>query len=244
LFITGTDTGVGKTLIAGAIARSLSCGAASGVEVFKPVASGCRQVSGMLISEDTEFLAWAVDSSRTLGEITPVRYREPAAPNVAAEHSGRGINLRAIFDQYTQMVESPHCQAIIVEGVGGLLCPISDQLWVIHLARLMNLPLVIVAHATLGTINHTLLTIHAARSAGLRIAGVVVNRYQNIPTAGQGVLAMETNPQQIAKLGQVPVLCMVPDERANSVPDAAIGPDTQFVINQVDWDKLMEASRP
>ncbi len=246
LFITGTDTAVGKTLIAGAIARSLCRSGthgqdaqAGGAEVFKPVASGCRRVSGTLISEDTEFLAWAGDSSRPLAEITPVRYTQPVAPNVAAARSDRPVDLDAIFAQYAELAAGLDGRAIIVEGVGGLLCPITDDFWVIHLARLMNLPLVIVAHATLGTINHTLLTIHAARSAGLRVAGVVINRYQNTPADSDAAVPMQTNPQQIAQRGRVKVLTLVPDEQANSVPNATIGPDTQFVIDQVDWDKLI-----
>jgi len=257
LFVTGTDTGVGKTLIAGAIAKYLR-GRGRAVEVFKPAATGCRRKREMLVSADAEFLAACADSRRPLAEITPVRYTTPAAPNVAAERERRPVDLDAIFQSYARLENA--CEAVIVEGVGGLLCPISDDFWVIHLARMMHLPMIVVAHSGLGAINHTLLTLHAARSAGLEVAGVVINRYQIDPVASkapgggespppapmspegghaQADAAVCANPAQIAQRGGVQVLAIVPDEPANSVEKATIGPDTRFAIGQVDWEKVV-----
>lgn len=248
LFVTGTDTEVGKTLIAGAIARCLRRRGRA-VEVFKPVATGCRRGREGLISADAEFLAACADSRRTLAEIAPVRFAAALAPNVAAQREHRPVDLEAIFEAYRRLAGA--AEAVIVEGVGGLLCPISDEFWVVHLARLMGLPVVIVARAGLGTINHTLLTLHAARSAGLEVAGVVVNRYRLEPAAakqladssqpytrGDNDLAIYTNPAQIANRGQTRVLAIVPEEAANNIERAVIGPDTQFAIDQVDWDRL------
>ena len=180
LFITGTDTEVGKTLVAGAIARALRQ-AGRTVEVFKPAATGCRRTREGLISADAEFLAACADSRRTLAQINPVRYASPLAPNVAATREHRPVELEAIFDEYRRLAGA--ADVVLVEGIGGLLCPISDDFWVIHLAKLMRLPLVVVARAGLGTINHALLTLQVARAAGLRIAGVVVNRYRLEPPA-------------------------------------------------------------
>jgi len=234
LFVTGTDTGVGKTLIAGAIARHLRK-AGRRVEVFKPAASGCRTDRGRLVSPDAEFLAACADSSRTLAEITPVTFALPVAPNVAAGREGRPVDLEAIFAAYHSLADcSP--DAVIVEGIGGLLCPIGDDFWVIHLAKMMDLPVVIVARAGLGTINHTLLTLHAARCAGLRVAGVVINRYQVDPEAGLAVL---TNPTQIAQRGGAAVLALVPEDPRSCVESATIGKDVEFAIGQVDWEKIM-----
>jgi dethiobiotin synthetase len=139
-----------------------------------------------------------------------------------------------------------------VEGVGGLLCPISDEFWVIHLAKMLDLPVAIVARSGLGTINHTLLTIHAARCAGLQVAGVVINRYQIDGTEqremelsesaaphGDAEMAMFTNPQQIALHGQVPVLALVPEDPESSVEHARLGPDVRFAIDQVDWEGII-----
>ena len=252
LFVTGTDTEVGKTLVAGAIARSLRRRGRR-VEVFKPVASGCRRAGGQLVSEDAEFLAACADSQRCLAEITPVRYAAPLAPNVAARREGRPVDLNAVFDAYARLADSP--SPVIVEGVGGLLCPITDDFWVIHLARLMALPLVVVARAGLGTIHHTLLTLHAARSAGLSVAGVVVNGYRVevgladdlAPGRGggggvAGDLAMATNPQQIAERGNVAVLALVPWDPRCSVAEGRIGQGAQHAVDQVDWEELMGGS--
>ncbi len=249
LLVAGTDTEVGKTLIAGAIARSLRRRGRS-VEVFKPVATGCRHGREGLISADGEFLAACADSRRMLAEITPVRYAHALAPNVAAAREHRPVDLEAIFEAYRRLAGA--AEVVIVEGVGGLLCPITDDFWLVHLARLLALPVVIVARAGLGTINHTLLTLHAARSAGLEVAGVVVNRYRLEPAAakqladpaqpytrGDADLAIYTNPQQIADRGRTKVLAIVPEEEANSIELATIGENTQFAIDQVDWERIL-----
>jgi len=245
LFVTGTDTEVGKTIIAGAIALHLRR-AGKAVEVFKPVATGCRRSRSALLSADAEFLAACADSKRTLSEISPLCYSAAVAPNVAARREGKTVDLDAIFDAYKHL-SAEHAGAVIVEGIGGLLCPISDEFWVIHLAKMMRLPVVLVVRAGLGTINHTLLTLHAAGSAGLNVVGVVINRYPieaaaieaQGPNQRAADLATLTNPDQIAHLGRVPVLAIVPDEPDNSVQEATIGPDTQFAIDQVPWEKII-----
>ena len=253
IFVAGTDTGVGKTIVAGAIARHLRH-AGRKVEVFKPVATGCRRTLEGLVSHDAEFLAACADSTRSLAEIAPLRFGPALAPNVAARRAGREVELEEIFAAYRRLEGA--AQGTIVEGVGGLLCPISDNFWVIHLARMMQLPLVIVCRAALGTLNHTLLTIHAARSAGIRVAGVVINRYRLEGPARQAAegwrqrphdqpdvmddgLAIFTNPQQIADLGKTEILAIVPEEEGNSVAKATLGKDTMYCIGQGPWEKLL-----
>jgi len=249
LLVTGTDTGVGKTVIAGAIARSLYMRQVR-VEAFKPAASGCRRQRGDLVSEDAEFLAACGESARPLHEIAPVRFAAALAPNVAAMHTGESVDLDAIFAAYRRLDGA--ADAVIVEGIGGLLCPISDDFWVIHLAMMMALPVVIVARPDLGTINHTLLTIHAARSAGLRVAGVVINRYIADPgshiiddgpeTAAldhDAEIAMLTNPQQIAQRGRTQILALVPEDPETSVTDGRLGGEVSYAIDQVDWKKIV-----
>ncbi|MHC4985346.1 MAG: dethiobiotin synthase [Planctomycetota bacterium] len=240
LFVTATDTEVGKTVIAGGIARSLRL-AGEPVEVFKPVASGCRRnPRGGLISSDTEFLAACADSQRSLNQITPVRLHQPLAPNVAAEREGKSIDLQAIFDAWNRLAESG-CP-IIVEGVGGLMCPITNDFWVIHLAKMCRLPMVIVARPNLGTINHTLLTIHAAHSVGLTVAGVVVNRYPADTDPADAAAA--TNPAQIAERGQVDVLVCVPNDADTDVAKGRVGMQTQAAISSVEWRELIARHRP
>lgn len=243
LFVTGTDTGVGKTLISGAIARSLRH-AGRCVEVLKPVATGCRHDRGQLVSSDTEFLAACADSRRPLDQITPLRFADAVAPNVAARQAGRTVDLECIFDSCRRLAEQtgpiPAArQAVVVEGAGGLLCPVSDEFWMIHLAMMLALPVVIVARAGLGTINHTLLTLHAARSAGLYVAGVVVNRYA---VAGYDCQdpSVATNPAQIAARGGARVLAVVPEEADSSVEEARLGPAVQAAVDEVDWERVID----
>lgn len=249
LLVTGTDTEVGKTLIAGAIARVLHRNGRV-VDVFKPVATGCRRDREGLISSDAEFLGACAESTRTLAEINPVRYAAAVAPNIAAERAHRKVDLQAIFDAYIHIRQTAEC--VIVEGIGGLLCPITDNFWMIHLAKMMNLPLIIVVRAGLGTINHTLLTLHAARSANLPVAGVIINRYQIDQAAAEALekrqepythgdadLAVYTNPAQIVERGQVELLAIVPQDGESSVELATLGFDVEFAIKQVDWQRIM-----
>jgi len=266
VFVTGTDTGVGKTLVAGAVLRYLR-GRGIRVEPFKPAATGCRRFRGELVSADAQFLAACADSRRMLHEIAPVRFRHALAPNVAARLEKSTVKLEEIFHQYRRL--EGIADAVVVEGVGGLLCPITDDFLVAHFAKMVNLPVVIVARPGLGTINHTLLTLFAVRKAGLKVAGVVINRYE-VDTASKGALAgqpfdcapfgsepqgrrqgkqgaftsdaylaIQTNPEEIASLGNVSVLALLPDERENSVEDATIGQDTEYVIAQVDWEGII-----
>ena len=237
VFVTATDTEVGKTVVAGAIARHLRR-AGCAVEVFKPAATGCRRDRGELVSADADFLAACAESKRTLAEISPVRYSLALAPNVAAAIQNKPVDLEAIFGAWRRLVGQ--AEAAVVEGVGGLLCPISDEFWVVHLAKMLRLPVVIVARPGLGTINHTLLTIHAARSAGLHVAGVVINRYRkDAASEPDADLPMQTNPNQIARRGRVVVLALVPEDPACSVEKGYLGDDVQFAIDAVDWQRII-----
>jgi dethiobiotin synthetase len=249
LLVTGAGTGVGKTLIAGAIARRLHKTGLR-VEVFRPVATGCRRQREGLISSESEFLAACAESRRPLAEVTPVCYAPAVEPNVAGRLRHRGVDLQAIFDAYGRLVGA--CDCVIVAPTGGLLTPITDDFWTIHLAKMMNLPVVIVARPEAGTVNQTLLTIHAARSAGLSVSGVVMNRYRadpaaattlagglNLPDGSQDDLGYYTSPAEIAERGGVEVLTVVPEDQESSVERATLGFDVEFAISQVDWKRVM-----
>ncbi|HMF14419.1 MAG TPA: dethiobiotin synthase, partial [Gemmataceae bacterium] len=172
LFITGTDTGVGKTTVAAGLARLLR-GRGVNVRVSKPVATGAQRVDGRWISSDTMALVEAAGADNAVEAVTPWEFSEPVAPAVAARRHGVALSLdllvRAVRD-----VDRPGA-VVLVEGVGGLLCPIADSATVADLAKRLHLPLVVVARRSLGTLSHTLLTLEVARSRGLDVAGVVVN---------------------------------------------------------------------
>jgi dethiobiotin synthetase len=230
LFVTGTDTGVGKTLVAGAIARwFVRRGARPGV--CKIAATGCAHRREGWVSEDAEFLAQCAESPFPLDIICPQRFIEPLAPAVAAQRANKLLDWSAIQRSLTAIAAASDC--MIVEGVGGILVPMDEKHTVLDVAKWLQLPTLIVARPSLGTINHTLLTIESLRSANVKIAGVVINRY---PTDVVGT-AEETSPRWIERFGRTPVLCLVPD--APGEISLAPPEDVMAAIEQVDWTMKM-----
>jgi dethiobiotin synthetase len=229
LFITGTDTGVGKTVVAGAIAQWFR-DQNKRVAVCKPVATGCIKRREGLVSEDAEFLAVCAKSPHPLDLICPQRYYEPLAPAIAAQRAKQPLDWESINRSISIM--SKDSDVIIVEGVGGVRVPLDEKNTLIDLISALALPVIIVARAGLGTINHTLLTFDVLRQAGAKIAGVVINRYPQ----GTADTAEETNPRAIERWGKAPVLSIVP-EAAISGP--AIPDDIAGIIAQTDWMALL-----
>ena len=229
ILVTGTDTGIGKTVIAGGIANWFRR-QGNRVAVLKPAGSGCVRRREGLVSEDAEFLAHRADASHPLDVICPVRYAEPLAPAIAAERAKQPLDWTVIDRSITTM--SNASDVMIVEGVGGLMVPMDPKHTFLDVAKWLKLPTVVVARPNLGTINHTLLTVNALREAGVKVAGVVINRYP----AQSADVAAETNPRAIEKWGRVPVLGVVPDvtgglkERLHADVVAAIG--------TVDWARF------
>ena len=230
LFVTGTDTDVGKTVIAGAIAAWFRR-QGSRVAVLKPIATGCERRREGLVSADAEFLAHCADSPHPLDLICPQRYFEPLAPAVAAERAGQPVDWAAVQRSIDLM--SRDSDVIIVEGVGGAMVPLDERHTVRDLTGWLGLPSVVVARAGLGTINHTLLTVETMRQVG-RVAGVVINRY---PAESAGA-ADETNPRTIAKWARVPILCIVPDEPMPGTPGLPRGVVAATEI--VDWQRFAD----
>ena len=233
LFVTGTDTGIGKTLIAGAIARFF---AASGkrVGVFKPVASGCTKTREGLISEDAEFLAYCASSEFPLSVVNPVTFELPAAPILCEQAENRKVDFEQIASTYKYICENS--DVVIVEGIGGIRVPISKDIDVLDLAGEFALPVVIVSRPDLGTINHTLLTIDAVRDAGLTLAGIVINGYDET----KAELAEKTGSEIIASCRNVKILTVVPYDPAANVKEGIIGEQVTDAMADVDWNKLIQ----
>jgi dethiobiotin synthetase len=231
LFITGTDTGVGKTLVAGAIAKILT-EAEHKVGVFKPIATGCRRDWDGLISEDTEFLAHCAASDLSLTTITPIGYLTPAAPVVSAAHEKRPIDFAALKEAYHQICSQS--DFVIVEGIGGVRVPLTIDADVLDLAGEFALPVVIVARPNLGTINHTLMTIDCVRAAGLNLAGVVISGFD----ATEASVAEETADQVIARCGNVPILAAVPFDETVDITEPNLGEVIIPSLQDCDWEKL------
>jgi dethiobiotin synthetase len=232
LLITGTDTGIGKTIIAASIARILH-EQGHRVAVFKPAGSGCVHRREGLVSEDAELLAHCANAKHPLDLICPQRYAEPLAPAIAAERAKQPLDWETI-DRSIHLM-SRNSDVMIIEGIGGLLVPMDGKHTFLDVAEWLAAPAVIIARPALGTINHTLLTLQALRSRDIRIAGVVINRY---PTDTPG-LAEETNPRAIEKWGKVPILAIVPD---TPIPKAVTPhPIPAAILDSlrlVDWPRL------
>jgi dethiobiotin synthetase len=196
VFVTGTGTEVGKTVVAAILARTL---AAEGlkVAVFKPAVTGLDEEA----ETDHALLRRASGSSQSDEEIAPYRYGPPASPHLAAVLAGEEIDPERLRDAAAAAADG--AEAIVCEGVGGLLVPLSPTYLVRDLAADLGYPLAVVAGPGLGTINHTLLTIEAARSAGLEVAAVVLTPWPEEPTEIE-----RSNRETIAALAGVEVLAL------------------------------------
>jgi dethiobiotin synthetase len=208
-FVTGTDTGVGKTVIAGALIRAIKI---LGLRPFgmKPIETGTTPRGNLLMPSDGVFLKDMAQMDESINHITPYCLENPLSPMVASEMENVSIDAGRIKREFDELMKT--YDAAVVEGVGGLLVPIKSDYFVIDLARDIGLPLMVVARPTLGTINHIMLTVNYALKEGLKVAGVIIN-YSRPP---EGTLAEETNPQALKKLLPVPFIGVFPHMREMS----------------------------
>ena len=190
VFVTGTDTGVGKTLASCAMLHALRSQGIAALPM-KPVAAGAYEARGLWLNEDTEALMAAAGCDESLrGDVTPVLLREAMAPHLAARHEGRIIALAPIEAAFENLAaRSPF---IVVEGVGGFAVPLGERLDTVDLARSLALPVILVVGMRLGCLNHALLTAQAVRAAGLRLAGWIANSIDpQMAVAGENIAALE-----------------------------------------------------
>lgn len=203
IFITATDTGIGKTVISVGLALALK---ARGVRVgvMKPIATGCTGPDDRLISSDAVCLLEAAENEYPY-LTNPSRFRNPLAPQVASEIEKKEIHPEKILAAYRELQK--HYDFIIVEGIGGFMVPITKNYFVSNLIRDLNLPVLIVTRSGLGTINHTLLTVDAAIIRGLEVRGLIFNR---VPSVNVSLVDM-TSPKVIHEISGVPVLGSLPE---------------------------------
>ena len=204
-FITGTDTGVGKTVLAGAIVASLRA-RGERVRALKPVITGLSGPTDPDWPHDHQLLAQAAGCDAR--EVMLVGYQPPVSPHLAARLSGPPLVLGELISVIGGAVRAG--EIAVIEGVGGLLVPLNEQHSVRDLALGLGLPIVVAARPGLGTINHTLLTLEAARSTGLDLAGVVLTPWPPSPDAIQ-----RSNRETIAHLGAIEVATLPPVARAD-----------------------------
>ena len=223
IFITGTDTDVGKTYVAALIAKQLHKRGVN-VGVYKPAASGCTDNGdNMLFSEDADALWNAAGQPATVNHVCPQMFRAPLAPHLSARAEGKEIHRELLVQGIEYWQENS--DFIIVEGAGGLMSPISDDDFVADLAYEFGFPLVVVVANKLGCINHTLQTLvtAAAYEDGISIAGIILN--QVIPPTPDDQ-SLDSNPAEIERVCIPPVLATVDFE--------------QGLSREIDWLKLVQ----
>ncbi len=214
-FITGTDTGVGKTVIAAALVKAIGllgysvCG-------MKPIETGCAKSEfrvqssefgvkdRVLIPTDGMFLREIAGTDDSIDLVTPITFENPLAPMVASDIEGTIVDIDKIQKAYKEL--SKKYDVVIIEGIGGLLVPIKKDYFVLDLAKDFGLPLIVVSRPGIGTLNHTMLTVSYAIKEGLNVAGIIIN-YSQPP---EDTLAEDTNPEVMKQISPVPLIGIFP----------------------------------
>ena len=212
IFITGTGTAIGKTVIAGCLAATLQHSGLN-VGVMKPICSGDNL--------DAQYLKHSAQVDDPLTLINPIYLKHPLAPSVSARIEGKEIFINDIDIALNTLSEK--YDFLIIEGVGGIAVPIKDDYLVAHLIHHIQLPILIVADIGLGAINHTMLTVSFARKFNLNIVGIILNQLQ----PEEAGFVERTNPQEIEKITQIPVIGVVPYEKRLDSPK----PDRRFLVD-------------
>ncbi len=231
IFITGTDTEVGKTVISAGLALALRDRGIK-VGVMKPVATGCYGAEERLISQDAAFLLEAARNEYP-PLTSPSRFRNPLAPNVAAMLEKKEVDVQKILRSYRELQK--HYDFLIVEGIGGIMVPLKKDYYVANLIRDMGLPIVIVSYAGLGAINHTLLTVDAAVIRGLEIRGILFNR---VSTTNYSLSEM-TNPKVIHDLSGVSILGSLPEIDDLNIDSCQFGKLKEVFQERIQIDKIL-----
>jgi dethiobiotin synthetase len=206
IFITGTDTGVGKTIVTTVILSILRKAGIDAVPM-KPVQTGCRRRSGKLVVPDLESILRLVGIRTTNAEkelMCPFKYMPACSPHLAASITGRRISLNKILQCFRRL--SNRHQVVVVEGAGGVLVPLDRKKTMVDLMKLLGLPVILVARPGLGTINHTLLSARELKRAGLKLKGVIFNQAE----PGQPGFIEKDNFKTIPAIGRIKVLGFVP----------------------------------
>ena len=213
-FITGTDTNVGKTVVTACL---LALYREQGIDtgVMKPIETGVDQECSSEANSDAKFLLTISGNGDPIEEICPIRLKPTAAPLQAARIAGQTIDISLILENFRRL-QAKH-DRMLVEGIGGLLVPLTADYSVSDLIKDMNLPLIIVSRFSLGTINHTLLTVKVARETGVEIAGIILNhsedRSLNEIELGQASLIQELS--NVPVLGECPFIDSISVEKFN-----------------------------
>ena len=227
IFITGTSTGVGKTAIAAGLAWALKKRKID-VGVMKPFATANRVFSRKYRSQDTAILVKASGVSDPDYNLNPFFYSIAASPLVASElKHGAPVDIKKAVQHLKKLGRKHHF--LIVEGIGGIMVPLTENESVAGFAKLIDLPVVIVSTAKLGTVNHTLLTVLACKKFGLKITGIILNKTSKKPD-----IVEQKTAEVLEKLTHIKVLAVIPFSQG--VNYTSIG---KVLEHDLDLDKLL-----
>src|SRR4030042_810384 len=232
IFIIGTDTAVGKTLIAAGLVAALQDQGID-VGVMKPLESGAPSFKSSPIPRDALYLKEIAGVHDDLDLINPYCFQAPLAPGVAAEQEGVEVDLQRIKGMYEKLKERH--QFMVVEGAGGLLVPIAQGVLLPELIKLLDLPLLLVARSSLGTINHTLLSLYYCQQEGLEVKGVIMSK-----SIAEADPSEASNAQVIAECSAVPFLGTFPYLRDYAEVKGNRVFLTQIFTEHMDMEKLLQ----
>lgn len=233
LFVTGTDTAVGKTLVAAGLVALLK-ERGFDVGVMKPLESGAPSFGSTPIPRDAVYLKEIAGVNDDLSLINPYCFHSPLAPAVAAKREGVKVDLERIASAFAQL-NGLH-PIMVVEGAGGLLVPIAEGRLLPDLIKMLQLPILVVARSTLGTINHTLLTLEYCRREMIPVLGVILSKSTPDPDPSE-----EENAELIATIGCIPVLGTIPYLRDCAGVKGNRTFLSEIIVQHIDTKKLFAA---
>ena len=231
IFIVGTDTDVGKTVITAGLVYALRSKGYNACS-FKSIQSGGIDIGGRLISADTRFVKKVADLQEEDQLLNPYCLKMPVSPHLAARLEGVTIKKEKIFNAYNTLCQK--YDYIVAEGSGGLMVPLVDKDYMLyHLIQDLELPVIVVAKAGVGTINHTCLTVQAARHFGIHVKGIIINGYG-------GTVAEVDNVEMIQELTGVPVLATIGKLEGIDVETGTIGGLREEFETKLSPEKIIE----
>jgi dethiobiotin synthetase len=232
LFITGTDTDVGKTVVTAGLAGAIKARGFN-VGVMKPAASGAARHAGRLISNDAAFLLKAISSQDDHDIVAPLTIEPPLAPLAASMLENITVEPEKILKAF-DIMRQKH-DFILAEGIGGILVPLTEVYSIADLIKDMGLPLVIVARPDIGTINHTLLTLNEAKKRGIPVKGFIING-MDFNKAGD---AEKTNPEIIETISGKPLLGILPFDPKVNMEKLVMGDIVELTEKHLDLEHIL-----
>jgi len=233
-FITGTDTDVGKTVVTALLVAYFKQ-QGKNVIPYKPIQSGGINKEGKLVAPDLQVYQWALPELK-MEEANHYLFKLPTSPHLAARAEGGEILMAEIIDDYQALKQK--YEMVLVEGAGGLIVPLNDEGdCILHLIQEIAVPVILVARSGVGTINHTVLSVMAMKYAGIKIAGIILNRLQ-----AEASVVEQENQTMIEMLTGVPVLGIIPfiENVEDLFKDAE---ELRKVLANLQMDKIKELER-